>query len=641
MKANIFTNELAKTSSVFGRKKDIEVIFEGEGAKTDGSKVYLPAINLNAEVTDEQAAIMRGYVDHEAGHVRHTDFDALKNNKHKMAGNKLLHQCANALEDVWLEQRVREEYSGSEANLRAVSTAVNGEFLKHVEHNDERLRDPVWVGPVAATWAGRKTYGGDTNEECLAMLDDEMHEMIIEIVKRVDDCKSSHDVFELAEEFETKLRATKAERESDEPEGSGETGDGEPEEKADEDRDNEGDVDNTARIEDAPDEDRADEPKGSDVDDGDAPDSTDDADEPSSTDEPDVDDDVYDEFGVDKAIENMMKAPELRDSRAGAYRPYTTKFDTWWHRTDPSDYDTTIEDGYWRKGYRVLRCGTQAEYDSLLSRMSGVVNMCRRKLERALIAKQNRDWDNAKEDGRLDTRRLTAAVAGKTNVFKTRTDRNEMDTALTLLVDLSGSMSGSKVSMARDVVIAFCEALDRTGISYEVLGFCNGWPDHIKELNDVDTTRWFKDFNRLWPLHMAVFKHFDERLHDAKGAIARISNVAGGDNTDGEAVLLANARLQSRPDKRKVLMVLSDGLPAANGSGLEQHLADVISEIEASNTDVIGIGIKDDSVERFYSKHVVVNSLDDLQGVVMSELAKLLLGDRIVLDHSKLLDRAV
>ena len=159
MKANIFTNELAKTSSVFGRKKSVDVVFDGDGAATNGTTIKLPAIDLNADVTDEQAAIMRGYVDHEAGHVRHTDFDVLKRNKHKLEGNKLLHSCANALEDVWLESKVREEYPGSEYNLRATSEAVNKEFIASVPKDDARLGDPVFIGPVSITWAGREGYG--------------------------------------------------------------------------------------------------------------------------------------------------------------------------------------------------------------------------------------------------------------------------------------------------------------------------------------------------------------------------------------------------------------------------------------------------------------------------------------------------
>ena len=211
MKANIFTNELAKTSSVFGRKKDIEVVFEGDGAATNGNKVKLPSIDLNAEVTEEQAAIMRGYVDHEAGHVRHTDFTVLKRNAHKLKGNKLLHSCANALEDVWLEGRVREEYPGSEVNLRATSEAVNREFIDSVPEHDPRLSDPVFVGPVSVTWAGRKSYGGDTNEHCLNMIDPEIADIASEYAERVMDCKNSNEVFSLAEELEARIRDSEEE----------------------------------------------------------------------------------------------------------------------------------------------------------------------------------------------------------------------------------------------------------------------------------------------------------------------------------------------------------------------------------------------------------------------------------------------
>ncbi len=110
MKGHLFSHEIGKTSSVFGRKHDINVVFQGDGAATDGSTIILPTLDHNADVSDQQQDIMRGYVDHESGHVRHTDFDALKKFAVECGGNKLLRSVHNALEDVWLERRVIDEY---------------------------------------------------------------------------------------------------------------------------------------------------------------------------------------------------------------------------------------------------------------------------------------------------------------------------------------------------------------------------------------------------------------------------------------------------------------------------------------------------------------------------------------------------
>ena len=78
MKGELFTHEVSKTSSVFGRKKSVNVVFQGEQACTDGSTIILPSLDLTGDVSDSTADVIRGYVDHEAGHVRHTDFDALQ-----------------------------------------------------------------------------------------------------------------------------------------------------------------------------------------------------------------------------------------------------------------------------------------------------------------------------------------------------------------------------------------------------------------------------------------------------------------------------------------------------------------------------------------------------------------------------------
>ena len=110
------------------------------------------------------------------------------------------------------------------------------------------------------------------------------------------------------------------------------------------------------------------------------------------------------------------------------YTPWTER-DAWHHRTFAG-----------RKSSRLRECDG-ADYDRLLSKMASEANSMRSKLMRSLMSKQKRDWDYGREDGRLDTKRFTQAFNGRPNVFKMRTDRSELDTAVTVLVDLSGSMS--------------------------------------------------------------------------------------------------------------------------------------------------------------------------------------------------------
>ncbi|NBT50386.1 MAG: hypothetical protein EBT12_02315 [Marivivens sp.] len=550
MKSNVFANELTKTSTIFGRKETVNVVFQGDGALTDGQTIKLPALDLTGEVTEEQAAIMRGYVDHEAGHVRHTDFDVLKRNKHKLVGNKLLHSCANALEDIWLEKRVISEYGGAEKNIRATSDAVNKDFLRNVKRTDPRLQDPVFIGPVAATWIGREGYGGETQKKCIDMIDKDMEALLRSYVDRLDGCDSSSDVFALAEQMEADLRRERDERkEPEEGEGKHEREGEEGEEGETGTPDSEmGDGERTGHGDDV---DGTDKPEGRDVREGEKPDDGDrDVTSEGSERGPDMDD-VYEDFGLEKVLEKLAK--EIRGERGDRYTPFSTAFDMWFHRTDEKHKYPGNEHS--NKGYHILGKGSADVYDNVLSEMSGTINMLRRKLERALIAKQTRDWDVAKEHGRLDTKRLTAAVAGRTTVFKQRTDRMEMDTAVTLLVDLSGSMCGSRIEVARQCAIAIAEAVDRTGIKYEILGFDNQWSSQwCDEYRGQFVAGDGIAFNRQEPLRMAVFKHFDERLFEAKGAIGAMVGMADGNNADGEALLHAFNRLNARPDKRKVMI---------------------------------------------------------------------------------------
>ena len=156
-------------------------------------------------MTDEQADIIRGFVDHEAGHVRHTDFSALGLLDQ---GNKLQKSCANALEDIWLERRVIDEYPGAAKNIKATATAVNKMFLENVDPTDARLEKDTFIGPVAITWAGRKDYGGDTIPKCMEYVDDELAKAVDGWVKALDACDNSRDVVALAKAVSyTHLRA--------------------------------------------------------------------------------------------------------------------------------------------------------------------------------------------------------------------------------------------------------------------------------------------------------------------------------------------------------------------------------------------------------------------------------------------------
>ena len=646
MRGDLFTHEVQKTSSVFGRKQDVSVVFQGDGAATDGSTIYLPSIDHNAEVDDATAEIIRGYVDHESGHVKHTNFKALRSffNECAKENNVLLKSLANGLEDVWLERRVMRDYPGSEKNLRATTSAVNREFLDNVSKTDERLKDDRFLAPVAITWEGRKGYGGETCGECLDVCSDNLRKKLPVWVKAIDACRNSKDIVDLARTIERELREeADANEETDKPYGratkgdkptSGDDGRAPSEEKgdgsADEGSDGDGsesDNPSSGGEESKPDDGHK---HGNEYGGGERGDAT-----TETKPEESEDVEVYEQFDVrDCVVKELRKTTELLEGGRGSYRPLSTASDKWHHRLDePTKYGSRQTLGRW------MAKGTADEYDKQVAGMAGDVNVMRRKLERALLARENRDWDYAKEQGRLDSRRFVGAYNSKPNVFKLRTERQDLDTAVTFLIDLSGSMASHRAYVAMQCAIAMIEAIDRTSIKYEVLGF-NNRTSHKSGTRHSIRAESTGSFSRYEPLDMYIFKAFEERLYEAKGSLGTIADMAGGNNSDGEAILYARDRLKPRSERRKIMFVLSDGMPCASGDShaLDQHCRDAVNQLVAEDIECLGIGIQTDSVKRYYPKYTVVDSVETLAHAGMDNLARILLGERFVVDNSLLLN---
>ena len=638
MKSELFQHEVRKTSTVFGRKEDVSVSFQGTDAMTDGNHIILPAMDFESDITDEEASIIRGYTDHEAGHIRHTNFRAIERMHKKEPKNKLWHQLQNAIEDIFLEKRVISEYEGAKDNLVATSKCVNEQFLEacvEKEGFEDRMKSRVWISPVAITWEGRKHYGDNSANECLEKLPAELRTDVERWTSEIDKCKKTQDVIDLAKKIELEIREKEEEDPTTPPPTTPTDGEGSPEgecppegktdkpteERPTEKEDEEGK--GKAKIRDEEEEtSEGGEPKDEE--------GGGEASKPEDKPEEPIEDSVYEDFDYENAVKKVKDAHDPTSSEVRTdknnYSAMTTAHDKWHHRTDEVDKYGRCTQG------TTLAMGTAGKYDKILETMSGDVNLMRRKLEKALLAKQNRDWDFGKEMGRLDSKRFTSAVVGKPNVFKMKTDRREMDTAVCLLVDLSASMGGSKIFLAQQCAMAIAEAIDRTGIKYEILGFTTSECQSTK-LAPRCKPKDYHRYTRYESIEMYIFKHFKERLFEAKGAIAQISRVRKEENVDGESVAYAYSRLKERNEKRKVLMVLSDGAPAChtyNVSQLRNHLERTVAKIDAEpDVTVVGIGIADTNVERYYPKHIVVNSVESLATEAMGELSSILLGERL------------
>jgi cobalamin biosynthesis protein CobT len=233
-------------------------------------------------------------------------------------------------------------------------------------------------------------------------------------------------------------------------------------------------------------------------------------------------------------------------------------------------------------------------------------------------------------NGKLHAPSLFRVPQGDPRVFTQKQEHESKDTAVSVVIDNSGSMGGPKMALAMTAGYALCSTLDRVKIANEVIGFTTGgWggmPASMREAmaNDAKAAR--IRWDRTTPLVLPIYKTFDERLTaTVKARFAFMKNAQAGlaGNVDGESLEYAAERLLKRSEKRKVMLVLSDGQPAGSHK-CGPHLTYVVKQLGKMGIECVGIGIMDDSVSRFYPKYTVLKKAQDLPTQVMSEIKKIL-----------------
>ena len=305
--------------------------------------------------------------------------------------------------------------------------------------------------------------------------------------------------------------------------------------------------------------------------------------------------------------------------RGPDYRVFNPKFDEVIHAEDLCDAEELAR--------------LRSYLDKQLSHLQGVVGRLANRLQRRLLAQQNRAWDFDLEEGQIDPARLVRVVIDPFQPlsFKQEKDTNFRDTVVTLLLDNSGSMRGRPITVAATCADILARTLERCGVKVEILGFTTrawkggqsreawlaaGKPNAPGRLND---------------LRHIVYKSADAPWRRARknlGLMMREGLLK--ENIDGEALDWAHKRILARPEQRKIMMVISDGAPVDDstlsvnaGNYLERHLRWMIEEIEQrSPVELLAIGIGHD-VTRYYRRAVTIIDAEELGGAMTEKLAEL------------------
>jgi cobaltochelatase CobT len=313
------------------------------------------------------------------------------------------------------------------------------------------------------------------------------------------------------------------------------------------------------------------------------------------------------------------REPADNDPGGFSYRSYTGSF------------DEIVEASALCEGDELTRLRYQL--DQQLANLEGVVARLANRLQRRLLAQQMRAWEFDLEEGLLDSGRLSRVVVDPMNPlsFKREKETEFRDTAVSLLIDNSGSMRGRPITVAAMSADILARTLERCGVKVEILGFTTrAWKGGMAR------ERWVaegkpKNPGRLNDLRHIIYKEADQPWRRARrnlGLMLREGLLK--ENIDGEALLWAHRRLLHRRERRRILMVISDGAPvddatlSANpGNYLERHLREVIEWIEtASPVELAAIGIGHD-VTRYYRRAVTLVDAEELGGTMLQSLAEL------------------
>ena len=331
-----------------------------------------------------------------------------------------------------------------------------------------------------------------------------------------------------------------------------------------------------------------------------------------------IDEQLDDSDSVKEVTENVIRKNNLNNVDQ-EYKVFTSEF-------DEIAKAETLED---IKEIQKLR----KNLDQQLIGFQDLITKLANKLQRQLLAKQNRAWEFDLEEGLLDSSKLTRIIMDPYNSlsFMREKELDFKDTIVTLLIDNSGSMRGRPITIAALCADILSRTLERCLVKVEVLGFTTKNWKGGKSRESWTKNDKPKSPGRLNDLRHIIYKGADTHWRQAKNNIGlMLKEGLLKENIDGEAISWAYNRIKKRKEERKILMVISDGAPVDDstlsvnsGDFLEKHLKKMVKFIETkSDVEILAIGIGHD-VSRYYDKAIKITDVQELGDVMISQLSGL------------------
>jgi len=333
-----------------------------------------------------------------------------------------------------------------------------------------------------------------------------------------------------------------------------------------------------------------------------------------------------------KESDKAQEEYEMEDSsRPDLKKRINNNFGDIKYKTYTEEYDEIIKAENLESSEELSRL--RKNLDQQLLQLKNFISKLANKLQRKLLAKQNRSWNFDLEEGLLDNSKLPRIIMDPFNSlsFKKEKDIEFKDTLVTILIDNSGSMRGKPISVAAICADILARTLERCSVKVEILGFTT---KHWK--GGLAREKWMKNNKPNFPGRLNDLRHIIYKSADAQWRLAKnnmglmLKEGLLKENIDGEALKWAFNKMNKRKEDRKILMVISDGAPvddstlSTNSSDyLEANLKRTVKWIEdKSNIELLAIGIGHD-VTRYYNRAVKITDVQDLGDVMINELTDL------------------
>ena len=328
---------------------------------------------------------------------------------------------------------------------------------------------------------------------------------------------------------------------------------------------------------------------------------------------------------AEEVLRALEKSETIEHEASGLYKHYAAKGTSFY-----APY--TTKDDVVKK--MSADANDKAQYQKTLTAVRKSVGVMIRQLRMSMTSVKRCEISRGKLWGELSPPDLPRfLLTGDPRVFRRKIKAETISARVSLLVDLSGSMGGTKVREARKAVIAFGEFCNAIRVPFEVLGFTTvSFSTERKNRERTRGTPAFDTFTRWGELKIEIYKEFHEQWRRVAPRIMQMQ--AQNHNYDGEAVAVAVRRLQiaSKPNERRILFVFSDGYPEQEFGEFQQHgqeyLRRVIRQSMDAGIELIGLGICSDAVSHYYPDYVVLKNAKDLSHTELTKLKEYLVQQR-------------